>query len=79
MGRVLVCLLGREPNESTASLQLKWIHTRSFGGDCPVCMQLGYKDPHTPRSYLDYDSLADAEADGAFFAAPRYPLVAESV
>ena len=66
MGRVLVCLLGREPNESTASLQLKWIHTRSFGGDCPVCMQLGYKDPHTPRSYLDYDSLADAEADGAF-------------
>jgi 3-oxoacyl-[acyl-carrier-protein] synthase-3 len=60
------CLLGREPNDACVSLQLKWIHTRSYGGDFPVCMQIGNKNSHAPRSYLDYDSLADAEADGAF-------------
>jgi 3-oxoacyl-[acyl-carrier-protein] synthase-3 len=60
------CLLGREPHGPTPSLRLKWVHTRSFGGDYPVCMQVGNADSHAPKSYLDYDSLAEAEADGAF-------------
>ncbi|MFC4158422.1 iron-containing redox enzyme family protein [Chitinimonas lacunae] len=46
------------------SLRLRWSHCRSFSGDFPVCMQLGY--PEAPgRSYLDYPSAAEAEADGA--------------
>jgi 3-oxoacyl-[acyl-carrier-protein] synthase-3 len=60
------CLLGREPSGPAPPLRLKWVHTRSFGGDYPVCMQVGNADAHVPRSYLDYDSLAEAEADGAF-------------
>ena len=60
------CLLGREPSGPGPPLRLKWVHTRSFGGDYPVCMQIGNADSHAPRSYLDYDSLAEAEADGAF-------------
>lgn len=64
------CLLGREPSGPAPPLRLKWVHTRSFGGDYPLCMQLGHADSHAPRSYLDYDSLAEAEAeaeaDGAF-------------
>jgi 3-oxoacyl-[acyl-carrier-protein] synthase III len=60
------CLLGREPRRGGVSLRLRWIHSRSFSGDLPVCMQIGQNVEGGDRSYLDYPSLAEAEADGAF-------------
>jgi 3-oxoacyl-[acyl-carrier-protein] synthase-3 len=60
------CLLGKHPRRSGLSLKLKWIHNRSFSGDLPVCMQIGQPSSPQGRTYLDYASLADAEADGAF-------------
>lgn len=45
-------------------LRLKWVHQKSFSGDHPVCMQLGLNLDAT-KSYLDYASSSDAEADGA--------------
>ncbi|HEY5758175.1 MAG TPA: hypothetical protein VIU34_20255, partial [Steroidobacter sp.] len=60
------CLLSKQPRRSGLSLKLKWIHNRSFSGDLPVCMQIGQPSNPQGRTYLDYASLADAEADGAF-------------
>ena len=57
-------LLEREPRGSQP-LKLLGVHLRSFGGDYPVCMQVGLAAGST-RSYLDYESFADAEADGAY-------------
>jgi 3-oxoacyl-[acyl-carrier-protein] synthase-3 len=59
-------LLADAPRGAGASLQLEWIHTRSFAGDFPVCMQIGYPHGQRYKSYLDYPSLAEAERDGAF-------------
>lgn len=60
------CLLSKQPRRSGVSLKLRWIHNRSFSGDLPVCMQIGQPSGAQGRTYLDYASLADAEADGAF-------------
>lgn len=60
------CLLARQPAASGVSLRLDWIHTRSFSGDHPVCMQIGRARDGEVESYLDYDSLAEAERAGAF-------------
>ena len=60
------CLLSSVRGARGPALKLKWIHTRSFSGDLPVCMQIGYPEDSRERSYLDYPSLAEAEADGAF-------------
>lgn len=60
------CLLSRRPRTSGVSLKLRWIHNRSFSGDLPVCMQIGQSTGAQNQSYLDYASLAEAEADGAF-------------
>jgi 3-oxoacyl-[acyl-carrier-protein] synthase III len=60
------CLLSTRPRTSGVSLKLHWIHNRSFSGDLPVCMQIGKSVDGQQQSYLDYPSLADAEADGAF-------------
>jgi 3-oxoacyl-[acyl-carrier-protein] synthase-3 len=59
------CLLADSPGDGLA-LRLDWIHTRSFSGDFPVCMQVGYPHGKIAKSYLDYPSLAEAERDGAF-------------
>ncbi len=49
------------------SLKLKWIHIKSFSGDYPTCMMIGGSEQGgAGRNYLDYPSLSDAEADGAF-------------
>lgn len=59
------------------ALKLNWIHAKSFSGDYPVCMQLGQgshraKEQHASSdysaqaSYLDFPSLAEAEAAGYF-------------
>ena len=47
------------------SLKLIGIHLKSFSGDYPVCMQVGLATG-SQRSYLDYDSFAAAETDGAY-------------
>ena len=60
------CLLSKRPRTSGLSLKLRWIHNRSFSGDLPVCMQIGKPTDAKGQSYLDYASLAEAEADGAF-------------
>ncbi|HVK53907.1 MAG TPA: 3-oxoacyl-[acyl-carrier-protein] synthase III C-terminal domain-containing protein [Burkholderiales bacterium] len=60
------CLLSDTPKAGAISLKLNWVHTRSFSGDFPVCMQVGYPEKQRPKSYLDYPSFADAEQDGAF-------------
>lgn len=46
-------------------LRLVGAHLRSFSGDYPVCMQVGLA-AGSQRSYLDYESFAAAEADGAY-------------
>jgi 3-oxoacyl-[acyl-carrier-protein] synthase-3 len=60
------CLLEDRPGRSGVSLRLDWVHNRSFSGDFPVCMQVGYADSCEQRYYLDYESLAEAEKAGAF-------------
>jgi 3-oxoacyl-[acyl-carrier-protein] synthase III len=60
------CLLSKQPRAQGLSLELQWIHSRSFSGDLPVCMQIGRPPDGSPTSYLDYASVGDAEADGAF-------------
>jgi 3-oxoacyl-[acyl-carrier-protein] synthase-3 len=47
------------------SLKLNGLHLRSFSGDYPVCMQVGLA-AESGKSYLDYASFAEAEADGAY-------------
>lgn len=56
-----------KPKENGLSLKLDFIHTKSFSGDFPMCMQIGSTKGDEDTSYLDYESLADAEKDGAFF------------
>lgn len=58
------CLLGNRARRDGVSLRLDWVHTRSFSGDHPVCMQIGGGEDS--QSYLDYPSLAEAEQAGAF-------------
>jgi 3-oxoacyl-[acyl-carrier-protein] synthase-3 len=60
------CLFADQPRDEGVSLRLDWIHSRSFSGDYPVCMQIGYADARQAKSYLDYPSLGEAERDGAF-------------
>lgn len=70
------CLLADAPRPDGLSLKLNWVHSRSFSGDFPVCMQVGFpagghpgivqSAGARPKSYLDYPSFAEAEQDGAF-------------
>lgn len=46
-------------------LKLIGLHLRSFSGDYPVCMQVGMS-ANAKQSYLDYESFAQAEQDGAY-------------
>jgi 3-oxoacyl-[acyl-carrier-protein] synthase-3 len=57
-------LLETEPR-GPRPLKLLGVHLRSFSGDYPVCMQVGLASG-TEKSYLDYPSFADAEAEGAY-------------
>jgi 3-oxoacyl-[acyl-carrier-protein] synthase-3 len=61
-------LLGRQAaslGKSGVALKLKWVHMRSFSGDFPVCMQVGL-GAQGETSYLDYESFAQAEQEGAY-------------
>ena len=55
----------RRRRAAPLSLKLVGVHLRSFSGDYPVCMQVGLA-ADSRQSYLDYESFADAEADGAY-------------
>jgi 3-oxoacyl-[acyl-carrier-protein] synthase-3 len=57
-------LLERAPR-GARPLRLLGAHLKSFSGDFPVCMQVGLT-ADAQRSYLDYPSFAEAEADGAY-------------
>ncbi|MFM2318859.1 MAG: hypothetical protein RLZZ215_1480 [Pseudomonadota bacterium] len=61
--------------QSGLALKLNWIHAKSFSGDYPVCMQFGQGSHRLKEqnraysadsSYLDFPSVADAEAAGHF-------------
>ena len=45
-------------------LKINWVHQKSFAGDYPVCMQLGLTADRS-KSFLDFPSSSDAEAEGA--------------
>jgi len=59
-------LLTNRPATEGVSLQIKWIHQKSFSGDLPTCMQVGQSIGNVLPGYLDYPTLADAEKAGAF-------------
>ena len=60
------CVLSAQPNSSNdVALRVDWIHTKSFSGDYPVCMQMGLNSNDSLMSFMDYASFADAEAAGA--------------
>jgi 3-oxoacyl-[acyl-carrier-protein] synthase-3 len=57
------------------ALKLNWIHAKSFSGDYPACMQMGQGSHRAKEqnstysfeaSYLDFPSVAEAEAAGHF-------------
>ncbi|QKT03589.1 iron-containing redox enzyme family protein [Ectothiorhodospiraceae bacterium 2226] len=50
---------------SGTALRVDWIHTKSFSGDYPPCMQLGTATEASKRSFMDYESFASAERAGA--------------
>ena len=58
--------LSRRPAPTGLSLQLKWIHQKSFSGDLVTCMQVGQSPGNKLPGYLDYPTLADAERAGAY-------------
>jgi len=60
-------ILSDRPGQRRPSLRVDFVHLRSFSGDYPTCMQVGYADGNTGKGYLDFDTLAQAEAAGAYF------------
>lgn len=58
--------LSSRPAPSGLSLQLKWIHQKSFSGDLATCMQVGQSRGNQLPGYLDYPTLAEAERAGAY-------------
>lgn len=59
-------LLENSPKASGISLKLEWLHLKSFSGDYPTCMQIGAPWGQPQKSYLDFNSLEEAEKAGSF-------------
>lgn len=61
-------LLRNRPNRNGLSLRIEWIELWSYAHNHPVCMSLGgaTDEGGGNRSWQDYDSFAEAMADGAF-------------
>lgn len=55
-----------QPARDGLSLRVDLVHVKSFAGDYPTCMQVGQGEGNTGPGYLDFDSLAEAEAAGAY-------------
>lgn len=62
-----VVLSSSPKTQKGLSLKLDWIHTRSFSGDYPTCMSIGFGEEGQGKSYLDWDSVAEAEKEGFFY------------
>ncbi len=58
--------IANQPAAAGLSLQIKWIHQKSFSGDLPTCMQVGMSLDTPPLGYLDYPTLDAAEKAGAY-------------
>jgi 3-oxoacyl-[acyl-carrier-protein] synthase-3 len=56
--------LEKKPKKDGKSLNVNWIHSKSFSGDFPTCMQVGLSSDG--KGYLEYDSLGKAQDDGAY-------------
>ena len=60
------CVLSSQPHSANnVALRIDWIHTKSFSGDYPVCMQMGRHSNDSAVSFMDYASFSDAETAGA--------------
>lgn len=60
------CVLSSQSNSANeVVLRVDWIHTKSFSGDYPVCMQMGRSSNDSTMSFMDFASFAEAEAAGA--------------
>jgi len=70
-GAGAVCLSQDLPQHDGFTLKLDWVHTKSFSGDYPVCMQMGMapavdNNSNNKQTYfMDYPSFSAAEADGS--------------
>lgn len=64
-GAGALCLSNNLPQKKGLSLKLDWAYTKSFSGDYPVCMQMGFKDNQQPKSFMDYPSFSQAESEGS--------------
>jgi 3-oxoacyl-[acyl-carrier-protein] synthase-3 len=60
-------VLSNKPKNEGLSFKIKWVHNKSFSGDFPTCMTIGYDKTNSGASYLDYDSVAEAEGQGQFY------------
>ncbi|NQZ00951.1 MAG: 3-oxoacyl-ACP synthase [Bdellovibrionales bacterium] len=59
-------VLSNKPKQNGLSFRLKWMHNRSFSGDFPTCMAVGFGKENAGKGYLDYPSLTEAEKHGGF-------------
>ena len=62
-GAGAIVLSDNPGSQNNITLKLDWIHSKSFSGDFPVCMQIGRLDEGS-TSYLDAASFAQAEQQG---------------
>ncbi len=60
-------VLSEKPKHKGLSFKLNWIHTRSFSGDYPTCMSIGFGEEGEGKSYLDFASVSEAEQNGYFY------------
>ncbi|MCC6137191.1 MAG: 3-oxoacyl-ACP synthase [Bdellovibrionaceae bacterium] len=60
-------VLSEKPKNSGISFKLNWIHTRSFSGDYPTCMSIGFGEEGQGKSFLDWNSVGEAEQNGSFY------------
>lgn len=56
-------VLESQPRPDRPSLRLDWVHTVSYAHENPVCMRAG-GEPRAGQTWLDYESVAAAEAAG---------------
>ncbi|MDH5378475.1 MAG: 3-oxoacyl-ACP synthase, partial [Gammaproteobacteria bacterium] len=57
------------------SLKIDWIHTKSFSGDYPLCMQMGKQDNNDEHGFMDHPSFSAAEAKGSMVLQQDYRML----
>lgn len=61
-------LLQNKPGKQVISLEIEWMDLKSYAHAYEVCMYTGTnkeKDGSVAKTWLDYDTIADANAEGA--------------